>query len=212
MRRNRKGQFVRESASDKISKIARAAALATIRREQPLAEFKYVDTSLGSLTENNKILLNAATRGTDVSNRVGREITMTSVQISTQIRAVFASAVGSTVRLMLVYDRFPQGAAFTHGELIEGAETFGLRVPEYRKRFKIIKDVWVDLNPDGASTMVHKVNFYMPLKLKTVYNSLNAGDITDIENGALYLYCPSVPDATVTFATYGQSRVRFTDT
>lgn len=203
---------MRTKTSDQVSKIARAVALETLRKEQPPVEFKYLDSNLSTLTENSKLLLNGCQRGTDVSNRVGREIMMTSVQISTQIRAAFASAVGTTIRLMLVYDRFPQGASFSGGELIEGAETFGLRVPDYRKRFKVLKDVWVDLNPDGASTMVKTVTFYLPIKKRTVYNTGSAGTIADIENGALYLFCPTVPDATVTFTTYGQSRVRFTDT
>jgi len=128
---------------------------------------------------------------------------MKSVHIKGSIQATAANATQGSLRLLLIYDSSPNGAAPNIAALLQdsnaaGATTWNSQLNlTNRERFKIIRDLqtWSDgANTAGFPTSVkdpHKstvVDMFVKLKgLETVYNGTNGGTISDITSGALFL-------------------------
>lgn len=113
------------------------------------------------------------------------------------------------MRFQIVLDRASNGTDLVDSEVMISGAQFGLRDPSYRRRYKVLRDIYVDFNPTTASTMVSKINIFLPFEYVVQYSDAATGTYLDIESGALYLVCPAIADATVTFV--GNARVRFTD-
>lgn len=180
-------------------------------------ELKYIDTaSITPATVTGiQIPLNVVAAGTDQSDRLGGQITMTSVQWKLTIASLTATLTPTAYRLMIVLDRQANGGALvvsgggvggTAAVLESTAISGPINQPyqyETKKRFKIIYDERGVLNPGAsltATTLVPTASVlqgYRKLGQTVKYdaqaglltsintNSLTAVIMTDVANGLL---------------------------
>jgi len=184
-----------------------------------LPEMKGMDTDIsyspivGTLNTNEGIYpLNLIQPGTGSWNRVGRKVLLQSIRVVGRlycsIRPDPAGVIrNNNVRLLLVWDKQPSGAALPAFNTVFGITSQGgvESCPDYTSpprydnmsRFKVLKDWNVDLkaefiNPTGATPdykAIGIVDTYVKLKgLETVFSGQsNPCTIADISSGALYL-------------------------
>lgn len=186
---------------------------------RPMLEKKGVDTDVSytpiiNTTNTNAGIfpLNLIQPGTGSWNRVGRKVRLQSIRVvGVLYGAIRPDGSGvirnNNVRLTLVWDKQPSGAALPSFDQIFGVtDQFGAEAtPDYTcpprydnmNRFKVLKDFTVDLvanyvNPTGLTPdykpLAH-VDMYLKLKgLETVFSGQsNPCTIADISSGALYL-------------------------
>jgi len=149
--------------------------------DEPLQNYIY-RTSLGNFgAVGNRwtfTLLNAMVQGTIQGTRIGRQIWMSHLTFSTGAPTV-------NTRMCLVYDKQSNGAAMTGLDVFQ--EQDDIRSPpnwDNRERFDILMDSLYDVNENDYWPISYPC---VPIQRTTSYNSGNAGDITDIASGALWI-------------------------
>lgn len=178
-------------------------------------ELKSIDVDLSSTdvsTTEQVVCLNPCTQGSDIGNRVGREILMRSVQI----RGVFntmAASVGDVAFWALVYDRQTNAAAPAWTDVYTTDDWYpNLRNLNNRKRFKILGSGYISLPKVGADNPYVPFEFYRKLKHPVEFNATNGGTVADITTGGLFwLVRATVVAAGDDSQFRGSSRVRFAD-
>ena len=150
-------------------------------------EFKAVDIPRGDdvNTTGYVALLNGMIRGDDISQRIGREVTLRSVQFTYQIGVKDGTGIDQYVRAMLVYDRQANGATPLITDILSDANTFSHRNLENRHRFKILFDRMIALNASGEPGSRRVFKFYRRLNHPVTFNGNTGGTIADIQTGAL---------------------------
>jgi len=182
-------------------------------------ELKGVDTALNDTdvldttnTNGSIIAVNLIAPGTGSYNRVGRKIKMKSLRIfgtalcEYGLQATTNNFLGSSMRILVVYDRQPSGTLPTFATICghtdqAGNEASGVLDPiryDNMSRFKILRDVKLDCHPainpsTGGSENVVQAPFtfdeFIDLRgLETVYSGQSATcTIADVSSGALYV-------------------------
>nr|QUS52621.1 capsid protein [Mute swan feces associated circular virus 16] len=210
-------------------------------------ETKYFDSSLTgqAITANStftgcelnpgtKLCLNCPTQGTGASNRDGRKITMTSIEITgsiTQAAQADQTAADTvpTVYLALVLDTQTNGGSatgldselvYTNPSGVAATSTAPLRNMLYSKRFKVLK-VWCeDLRPLQAvydGTNIEQAGQGTKFKIFKSFgrNGLtteflgNAGTVADITDNGLFVVGVCGPNTTTTPTINYNARLRF---
>lgn len=179
-------------------------------------ELKYKDTELNSIpftsdSSNSIVLLNGIAGSTGPSGRIGQELRMTSIHFRGVIRRDNLELSPQVARLLIVYDKTPNGVAPTFGQLIDNSvidDVNYLPFDPYNRdlvpgRFKILYDKNYVLNPQvadgwtqdgttftvsGYGTVDRLFNKKIPLQKRSVYGgATNTGVITDITIGSIYM-------------------------
>jgi len=149
----------------------------------------------------NTQLLNCVNNGAGVSQRVGRKITMTSIQLRVSAGIPSGRLVPGVLRCILVYDSQPNGVVLGPNALLEttpGPTTFVLDSQtalspvqmSNRDRLRVLMDKQVALAP-GPLDLGHTFKKYKRLRHETVFNTDTAADpinINVIQTGALYMF------------------------
>lgn len=195
-------------------------------------EKKVVDQAVGTLTVDTTggfTLVNLATLGSDMTNRIGRKINIKSLYvrglIGSNLGFTPAAAFGTTqqVRMIILFDCQPNGGAPAVLDLLNTASPASQLNLNNRDRFKIIHDKTWTFGPFVYSTasnyigiggsQVAQIKKYKKLNLETVFNSTNGGTIADISSGALYVFFIGSKAASATLASSVilSTRVRFID-
>lgn len=182
-----------------------------------------VDTA-GSLT-----LLNGCSRGTDITNRIGRNITMTSVFIRGHIMSESASIlspsvnqIGQLARCLIIYDMEALAGTPLITDVLKSATSYAQLNIDNRDRFTVLMDKqWyigpVAVNSSSVCTVADRTGWafkkYIKLKHPVVFNNNNNGDFSDINTGGLWMvWIGNVAAGTGTNTVAKVStRVRFTD-
>ena len=164
-------------------------------------------TAFAGITELNDIL-----QGAGAYQRIGQKLTMKSVAFKCSLELGGTPPVMGNGRIMLVYDRQPNGAFPSISDLLSinvstaPIFTSGLNMSK-KSRFSILCDKYIDLDTDALGT-ASVVLFRNNINLETEY-SATAGTIADITTGALFL---------IAFGTYtnfamknATARIRFYD-
>lgn len=158
--------------------------------------------------------LNCIPQGASVANRIGNKVMMKSVAFKTNLVAS-ATTLVCGVRLMLVYDRQTNGAFPAIGDILQNqpaaaTTAFSDINIANKNRFLIIRDQYFDF--DVSQAQKRTVNLYCKGRWETEFGA-NAGNITDIKMGALYLVCYATSSAGVGTLTLGDahSRIRYYD-
>lgn len=130
-------------------------------------------------------LLNATVPGDLVSNREGRKITITSIQLDGSL-----SAISDTrVRYLLVWDKNPNQVTPNINEIINhdvtNDWTVALRNIDNMKRFIVLKDWKYNLTVNEGRSATN-IKYYKRCNLQTVYNTTSLNTIADITQGALF--------------------------
>lgn len=131
------------------------------------------------------LLLNGMQRGTSDGTRVGRRIRMVALELRAYVSTP-AAATEQTGRVMLVYDRQPNGVALAITDVINTSNPIGMRQYDNEKRFEIFYDKTYALRMHGAEFEQPHFELDLPLDHIVHYNAGNAGSVADIVYGSLY--------------------------
>lgn len=197
-----------------------------------LQEKKVIDLGVAGFaadTTGTVTLLNSCDEGSGPSARVGRVISMRSVQMRGSVRPVDTMVTGancidvSYVRVLIVYDRQPNGAAPTVANILSASNPASFQNLDFRDRFKVISDEHFIVGPRVMDTTATQaiaveggvsgrvINLYKDLQgLKTVFDGTGGG-IADINTGALFQVTIGSQAAGVGANVVVATRVRFTD-
>lgn len=202
--------MIAKNAPRPLNYVAAKAVRKIVHEEQLRAsELKYVDaTPLAAqtiTTSMSTVMMSAISAGTSVNGRVGELVTMSKVEF----RLAFVTGDATqTLRMLILIDTQPNGAAFVQTDLFENAsDPLSAINWQYKRRFTILKDKTFTLdtyNPTCAVTGTVKV------KADTKYNG-TSNSIANITKNALYFVFVSdsgaVPQPTVS----GNIRLFFRD-
>lgn len=212
----------KRSAQRKQRSAARLGRLMAARSLRPggyargtHSELKVKDTLIDTdvHTGGHMFLLNGIARGDDIAERIGRQVSLVSVNFD---GSTFQSAggVAQNIRWALVYDRFPNGVAPTVAQIYTNdADPSSPRGLDNRQRFTVLASKHLQIMPYNVTGSLHTIKKYRSLRgLMTQFNNGDAGTVADIVNGALYLLVQgTVVDGGGDCGIYGNVRVRFTD-
>lgn len=195
--------------------VAAARALVPRRRALiPSGEFKAIDVSPSLACDSGTAvqLLNGCARGDDINERVGRQITMKSIQIKFNTKVTTSTGVDQRHRIVIVYDKQTNAAAAAWTDVFVSADTMALRNLENRSRFVILYDKMITLNASAESGSSALRSIYLRCNLPVTFNSGDAGTVADIVTGSLYLMVIGSEGAGATAGSmYGRSRIRYVD-
>jgi len=157
-------------------------------------------------------VLNAIPQGTQIDQRVGNKIQISSIRIKASIIIAGTGQTFDGIRIMVVYDRNPNGAyptissILSDSGIVEGAmSTANTNFASsqniaYKDRFLILRDQLLTIDPDSSNVI--RYDTFIKRKLETNFkSSSNPGVIGDISTGALYL---------IAFNEYTSSSVSYT--
>lgn len=176
-------------------------------------------------------LLNDIPHGDGATQRVGRTLTIRSVQIVGRVQqeedtseTAGVVSAASLVRLMIVEDMQANAAVVTSAMLLTQALPEGMRNLDNRDRFKVHYDHYWQLDPvvyNNAATTAFAsfagtsklVKVFKKVNIPVVFNSTNGGGIGDIQTGALYMcWIGSDTAGTNTDCNFiGATRIRYDD-
>lgn len=209
----------------------------------PVGELKGMDTVVSwanvadtTNTNANTEVLNLIQTGTGSWNRIGRKVCLKSIRVMgyTECYIVTTGAgsdlYGNVLRLCLVWDKQPSGAAIpTFDDIFQYTTQAGTEATSFfsppafdtMDRFRVIKDWSINCFPESTPSAGnvaiyrHHVDEYVPLPNLDVNYSGQSTPMTiaDINTGALYLIGRALTnDATSTnFAAYFNCRIRYVD-
>lgn len=177
-------------------------------------EFKYVDTAVNVATNtgNAVLLLNAVAEGTGPSDRVGRQYRTVSIQCKLRNYVTAGTGTDQVHRIVIVYDRQPNGAAIIADTVYGAAPTpQSMKDMNQRQRFLILLDKVIQLNATGEPGSDTTWEFYRRVSLGTTCNAA-AAPIANISTGSIYMiFMGSNVAGATAGTTYGNVRIRFVD-
>lgn len=162
-------------------------------------ERKYYDksftmspTATSGTGSSQMVLLNDMSQGDDASNVDGRSVRNKTLQLKAGINIAAAANNSTRVRLVLVFDRYPQGVASQYTDVFEDANVNALRKWNSKERYIILgqKVVHLDIYDDYEKT----VGFYVKFRGRTSHTKWNtapAGTIAEIERGSIFILAQS---------------------
>lgn len=181
-------------------------------------------------------LMNGVQEGSSFYNRVGRKIMMRSLHLVGNITSSGnAAGVAEYLRLMVVYDRQPNGAAPAIADVLLDYDNAGTTTTtsysalnmNNADRFQVLADIRIDIPVNAAAGLADgiagvldytknevNVNRFVKLKnLETHYkSSTNPAVIGDISSGALWLVTfGNVANATAGYVFNFGARLRYHD-
>lgn len=178
-------------------------------------EFKAVDIDNGSSVCDSTgavTLINGVALGTDIDDRIGRQVMLRSVEMKGYVYPTAGTGVDQIHRVLLVYDRQCNGVAPAITDILKAVSTTAVRNLNNRKRFKILMDKVFPVSASGEANSIHTYTFYRKLRHPMEFNAGNAGTVADIQNGGLFVVTlgTSAPGATAGGSNW-TTRVRYND-
>lgn len=157
-------------------------------------------------------VLNTMARGTDINERVGRQVNIKSIEIKAVSKSTAATGTRQECLTMLVWDKDPDGVLGTIASMLNTVNVNSARNLSNRDRFVVLKSWRYIIYPDTLPNNSRTLRYYRKRNLQTTYNAGNAGTIADIQKGALYLVTlgENVAGVTAGAMTY-QCRIRYLD-
>lgn len=179
-------------------------------------EFKYKDTSFVVLptTTGGYYLVNSVDRGTDNTERIGRQITMKSLYVKgiMKYQASFPTAVvDQMVRLLIVIDKEPNGAVYTLDEVLTSIGVNTFRNLDNKSRFVILYDRKFNINTASEPGSFKQFKYFRRFNLPITYTG-TGGSIADINKNSIYIWgCGTTATGSTTISVEGVARIRYTD-
>lgn len=177
-------------------------------------ELKMVDTSGSPVidTTGAVLLLNGIAPGSDINQRIGRQVTMKSVEINMLPQATAGTGVDQCCRVLVVYDNQTNSTALTIAQVLETAlhnQHYNL---ENRNRFEVLLDRWFPLNASAEAGSQRTLRLHRKLNHLVTFGAGGAGAIADIITGSVYVCTigTAAPGATAGTAPF-RCRIRYTD-
>jgi len=172
-------------------------------------------TSAGTVIPYNVVSL-----GTDFTNRVGRLIDLSCIHFKCVAKAdqTQPSQEPDTVRIMLIHDLNPKGAATVPAvtDILTTADIFSGINLNNRQRFEVLMDDIIELqacNYTGSvlvagSPKSRYLETELEVGIRTIFSG-NTGTITDIINGSILMLAIAFTGGVTELNHY--CRIRFTD-
>lgn len=164
-------------------------------------EDKYLNdnvTAVTAVSDNaTTILCNGLSPSATIEGRIGEKIRMTRMQGNFAVATAGAAIAGTTstyyFRLMLIYDKQPNGSGITLNQLFinsgAGNTFLSLLNPAGSDRYKVLFDKIYNMPIGGGVANVSEnriIRVDKKLRHMTHYNDGNAGTVSDINTGSLY--------------------------
>jgi hypothetical protein len=131
-------------------------------------------------------LLNGVAEGTTPSTRIGRKITLKSIQLVWTARFPTAATGGCTLRFRIVYDKQANGAAPSAISIFQADSYYAPNNLGNADRYITVVDHITDpMSVDGDRDVSGRI--YKKLGLDTMYTGATSG-ITSIGTGSMYLF------------------------
>lgn len=185
-----------------------------INTEKKFVEVTGSAVQLQTNTTGTLVLLNGLTQGTNLTDRVGNSIKMSSIMLEGFL-ALNSVALYDYVNVSLVLDRQPNGVQPAYTQIYDigtGPASLGQRSKFTVDRFKVLKSWDIPLSQNGEQ--MKKFHCYLKLPSgtdsHTKYNNANFGTIADISTNAVYLVFAGNATSNFSFISYF-SRIRFVD-
>jgi len=184
------------------------------------AEFKAIDVATDSAVNAGGalVLLNGCTRGSDIANRIGRQIVVKSIQFNISNYSADATGIDQTHRVLLVYDKQSNGVTPAVTDILTASTCWAMRNLNNRNRFIILYDNVMAVKGDdpaqwtSGNVRIHETRYYRRHNLKVQFNAGDAGTVADMATGALYMILiGSVAAGATAGNSIGNCRVRFID-
>jgi hypothetical protein len=181
-------------------------------------------------------LLNGMVPGTGSNNRVGRKISMKSLAIRGFVRykQVGTAPSDDYLRIIVFYDRQPNGAAPAFGDVIQATDNGGGTTTDAigplninnADRFKVLRDIYWStpyaLAAEGVALAAKqniqdctRANYKMFIKLNGLEEHFNAGvagTIADITTGSIFMMTVSrTAAANAQYEQVFSTRMRYMD-
>ena len=200
---------------------AQKAAKPIVVKAGPAPEQKVVDTLQANYsmdTSGTVVLLNGVAIGTDYTDRNGRKIRVSSIQIRGFIRPSDNGTAPSCVRWMIVYDKQPNGALPTAGDVLRQLNGTSMLNLSNRDRFRVLVDKQYAIGgiSDTAtqayamSPTVYNVKWYKSCNLDVVFDGTTSA-ISDLQSGSIFLLTIGTEAAATAATLQASLRIRFTD-
>lgn len=157
-------------------------------------ELKSIDLDLATTgsgtgditTTMGRTCANAISIGADINQRVGRKITIRSLELHYSILADGDEVSPSLCRIMVVFDKQANGTQPAGTDILTGSTVYSPKNLNNRERFLILKDDLVSVQRlTDKSQVVSK--WYFRTALPVVYNAGVAGTYADIASGSLWV-------------------------
>jgi len=207
----RKSNWNRRRGTKKILTVVK-------RYEDRNKEFKTHDLIISQEVSTTASVTNlfAPTQGVDFEDRTGRETIERSIEIRGFVSAKSGATAGQSARIMVVYDRSPQGVLPAITDINSGSGIITFPNLRGRKRFLTLFDELINIGPADGDKASIPIVWKKSLNIQTVYTNANSGtgygDIRDIESGAFYLVTiGTIETGLTTCMLNGMARLRFTD-
>lgn len=163
-------------------------------------------------------LLNEVPRGDDVTNRIGGQITMRSVEVRLAYRNTESLCLQRLCRALVIYDRAPNGEIVTVNEFLCGTGYAADIVAPYNldnsRRFSILWDDTISIAPGGCEGSMVSRHWSRALRHPVQFTKISFLTNVDIISGSLFLYVISTkPVAAMEEAPRVQyfTRIRYSD-
>lgn len=206
------GIFKRRSAAIRPRAVLRTGGLLP---NPTNVERKWKDTQvLDDATSTASITcLNLMTQGAGPSQRIGQRILVKSIQLRAHIsREDVASTTTEVMRIMLYYDRQPNGALPAITDINVTNATASLRSMANTGRFFCLMDENVVISTANGGNSYEIFDKFIKCNLPVYYNAGNAGTIADLSTGSLLLiYVGDQAAGADDINVVANARLRYTD-
>lgn len=186
-------------------------------------ELKYCDNTVNSAatSSGSSQLLTTIAQGSDNVDRIGRKITMASVQYDVAFGAT-TTELGNTAaypdtydvcKMAIVYDKQPNGALATWSDVyaapVSVAAPFSYKNYNNIDRFDILATEEFSISLAGPN--MERKQRYVPLKLETRFDG-TGNTVADIQSGALIVVWADMNSAGANYgALTGRFRILYSD-
>lgn len=187
-----------------------------------MSELNFLDTTINGAYDNGSsvILVNGMVQGTTASTRLGRKISVKSVQLRHTVTAGTAGGTGNA-KWALVYDRQTNGVAPTWQDVYDNSTALGsnstqaMRNMSNAERFTVLHEEFFDITGNATvptDDTQRTFSYFRKCNLVTQYNAGVAGSVADIVSGGLFfMVCGSNAAGTAAPSSSGFLRIRFLD-
>lgn len=161
-------------------------------------------------------MLSLVGQGANQNQRIGRKVVLTKCSVRWHYKLTGGSVVGAPFRIMVVYDKNPNGVLPTPSIILNADDINGHVNLAHGDRFMILKDYYPLKEQQYTPTVslrgyCDKFTLNFGRGLESTYEGTGAV-ISDCQVGCIYLLFCTTSDATATTSELTfRSRVRYTD-
>jgi len=159
-------------------------------RPGPMPEKKWKDVSTAATFDltGTLALLNGLDRGDDDGSRIGRKVTLKSLELRGVAKATVETGLAQAIRVIVVYDSQTNAAAPGITDILNTADAVSLRNMNGSTRFKVLIDWYGALgDATGDQRQPAFMHEYRKFSLPMQFNNGDAGTVADIVMGSIYM-------------------------